>query len=853
MSSAEPEVGTLLRALTKKLVPHDDDDSVLKCASRLLESSIGSAPSLQALDSVVSALLTRLVRDGFHAKAQRLAKLAAQLKLSAGASEESLWAMLYLLSALKGTATATVSTAKTPTRKTPTLNSRIPRTRDVPPTTTAFESGTTVPPPTRRPLFPENEELQQQIAKPYANANNVPVVNETESRVESVTHSVNFEGLLLSDLVLIVQGHDGKHLKLVGESGNEQVKFASSIECKISAPMKAISSAISELGFLFRLIRQRIDAINQGSKGLVQLNFAHAVESELDGYYKSICTLEANPATLTLRSLYKWAEDEKERLRVLGRLCDEMSSLRGGQVLAHVRMYRGSYLAPDIQVMLSRIFARAAASLNRMLESWLSMGVIDDPHSEFFIMMDPKVAAVAQTKTGNAVDTSLGGPNAASGASNRIWWGLYKVRSSMLPAGKHRKVAERALSAGKSIAFLRKCCNDHSWVEAVHSPLVHELMPKTLSSCKDKHMLGFEGLDKLVEAAERSASKRLMELFYDKFDLGHHFAAIKRYLLLSQGDFTQSLIDSLAEVLEGDGNMMLNSVTGIVDAALRSASSFNESTDMDILERLNVKIVLQENERRIGWDVFSLTYRVEDAPLNTVFSAKVMEAYTSIFRFLWRLKRMNHLVTKSFVLFSTYKLGPVISNNSLARTMRKAHFLRMKMCHLVQNVEYYCTFEVLEGNWMVLEKDMAKAQSLGELIESHAKYLVAIKDRTLLSERCKGVLMALNKTLDCIPRLANVTVRLCSEWEKHTGQQLLSPKAGSNARLDRVRARVEGLKLSQEDLDEEIEDIESEFDESFVNFLEELREHAVQDYNCLFLVFRLDYNGYFNRLIEKRQ
>ncbi len=838
MANAEPQVGSLLRALTRKLVPHDDIAPVLKSASRLLESSIGTAPSLQALDTVVSALLTRLVRDGYHAKAQRLAKLAAQLKLSAGASEDGLWAALYLLSALKGS-----STLKTSSRKTPTLNSRLPRTRDVAPTNTAFESGA---PPTRRPLFPETV---QEPSKPAAN--DVPVANDLEAPVESVTHSVQGEGILLSDLILVVQGHDGKHVKLVGEPGHEQVEFAPSIQRKLSAPMKAISSAISELGFLFRLIRRRVDAINQGSKGLVQLNFAHAVESELDSYYKSICTLEVNPDALSLRSLYKWAEDEKERLRVLGRLCDEMNPLRGGQLLAHIRMYRSSYLAPDIQAMLSRIFARAAASLNRMLESWLTMGVIDDPHGEFFIMMDPKVAAVAQPKPGLAVDSSLGGPNAASGSSNRIWWGLYKVRSSMLPASRHRKLADRALSAGKSIAFLRKCCSDHAWVEAVHSPIVHELMPKNLSSCDDKHMLGFEGLDKLVDAADRSASKRLMELFYDKFDLAHHFAAIKRYLLLSQGDFTQSLIDSLADVLEGDGELMLNSVTGIVDAALRSASSFNESTDMDILERLNVKIVLRENERRIGWDVFSLTYRVEDAPLNTIFSSKVMDAYTSIFRFLWRLKRMDHLVTKSYVMFSAFKLPPVTANNELASTMRKAHFLRMKMCHLVQNVEYYCTFEVLEGNWTVLEKDMAKAQSLGELIEAHAKYLVAIKDRTLLSERCKSLLMTLNKTLDCIPRFAQVTERLCSEWEKYTGRRLMSPRG--NKRLDRVRARVEGLRLSGSDLEEEIEDIAHEFDQSFLTFLEELREHAVQDYNCLFLLFRLDYNGYFHRMNQDVQ
>lgn len=87
---------------------------------------------------------------------------------------------------------------------------------------------------------------------------------------------------------------------------------------------------------------------------------------------------------------------------------------------------------------------------------------------------------------------------------------------------------------------------------------------------------------------------------------------------------------------------------------------------------------------------------------------------------------------------------------------------------------------------------------------------------------------------------------LCSEWEKQIGRQVLSPRGST--RLDRVRARVEGLRLSGNDLDEEIEDIAEEFDRSFLTFLEVLREHAVEDYNFLFLVFRLDYNGYFHRM-----
>lgn len=58
------------------------------------------------------------------------------------------------------------------------------------------------------------------------------------------------------------------------------------------------------------------------------------------------------------------------------------------------------------------------------------------------------------------------------------------------------------------------------------------------------------GLEATVDAACSSCSKRLLELLFGKHKLMDHMSALRKYLLLEQGDFVQVLMDQLAEDLD---------------------------------------------------------------------------------------------------------------------------------------------------------------------------------------------------------------------------------------------------------------------------------------------------------------
>lgn len=905
MSAADDQsggVGALLRRLISAHVSPDRLESVMHVATRLLDSALSTSPSIQTAESLSHAMLFRLVRDGRHAESTQLAELTAGLKFERALKPEAVWPVLYVLNDLRGSGAdmaAPQRPAKTVRAKQLSTDTNDELSRSPPSTEIVGESDSsysnrnedhrdasyTRPLVSANPFEPGIEAMthpdedlvaesddddffllrsvKKAEERPAKDGSDVsPSPNHVASQPTTTRlQNKSLEKKLVRDLLLVVQGENGNMLSFTGSGDGEAVHIDMPSGTDLTLPVRDIVMYVAEIGFLFRIIRQRIDGEEKDKGGLVAQNMCSAIVREMDSYYRSLVSLRDierdaddehdEPGGLSLRKIYVWSESEKPRLRWLARLCEETRQLEGGQILAHLRAHRGSYLPTDIHDMMSRVLASTSAPINRMLLRWLLEGVLVDPHHEFFIMEDPKVAAAARTMPYSAASLMeevgvsgglAGGPNSASMASQRIWWGLFKMRKEQLPGPMDSRIVQKALIAGKSIAFLRRCCSDSGWVDRDHAPLIASLFSGKKKLFEADPRFDGDTVRALIEAAKDSSSRRLKGLFFDRFDLSHHFGAIKNYLLLSQGDFSQALMDGLAPILDGDADILRNNLTGIVDSALQQCSSFNEQTDQDILERLDVQIAPQNKETNVGWDVFSLTYRVEDAPLNTVFSPKVMDAYLLIFRLLWRLKRMDHLMSMAYLnlcIFDNLKRQKRSDEegelwHDIMNVVRKAHYVRMKMTHLVQNMQHYCTVEVLEGSWTVLERDMGSSADLDGMIHAHSVYLTRIKDRTLLSDRSKYVASELNGVLSVIPKFDVAQQEMC-EW------------------VQRGRFGSEAVSVHDvEEMSERMEGIERAFNERIDKFLAALKRHCRIVDSCVFLLFRLDFNEHYARRRQQR-
>jgi gamma-tubulin complex component 3 len=57
--------------------------------------------------------------------------------------------------------------------------------------------------------------------------------------------------------------------------------------------------------------------------------------------------------------------------------------------------------------------------------------------------------------------------------------------------------------------------------------------------------------------------------------------------------------------------------------------------------------MLEYSHGEIGWDVFTLEYKV-DSPIDTVLDSVSMEKYLKLFRYLWQQKRVELALNKAW-------------------------------------------------------------------------------------------------------------------------------------------------------------------------------------------------------------
>lgn len=88
-----------------------------------------------------------------------------------------------------------------------------------------------------------------------------------------------------------------------------------------------------------------------------------------------------------------------------------------------------------------------------------------------------------------------------------------------------------------------------------------------------------------------------------------------------------------------------HNLTATLETAIRSSNA--QKDPPDVLRRLDARM-LEYSQGEIGWDVFTLEYKV-DAPLDTVLDPDSMVKYLKLFNHLWKMKRIENTMTKGWV------------------------------------------------------------------------------------------------------------------------------------------------------------------------------------------------------------
>lgn len=174
-----------------------------------------------------------------------------------------------------------------------------------------------------------------------------------------------------------------------------------------------------------------------------------------------------------------------------------------------------------------------------------------------------------------------------------------------------------------------------------------------------------------------------------------------------------------------------------------------------------------------------------------------------------------------------------------------AFALLQRMLNFVQNLQYYMMFEVLEPNWIELEKRLRTASTIDDVLTRHNDFLDKCLRDCLLSSR---------DILENMSRLMTI----CTTF---TGHMQLSSLESSGATGLSVRDKPPIIKsklvlASIEDVvigatsKETIETFDQSFTKELISLLDKL--HSLQTDTVGGIVARLDFSGYYQKQMSSQ-
>ncbi|ERS95935.1 hypothetical protein HMPREF1624_07470 [Sporothrix schenckii ATCC 58251] len=492
----------------------------------------------------------------------------------------------------------------------------------------------------------------------------------------------------------------------------------------LPAPIVSLLHTLAEPALLYR----RLDNfVRSPAKGLLGQSLRAAISSELRAYLSLVATLESQirralaaldgtaprsgigRAGVTLKRCVVWTREATMGLRLMALIAEESANKRGGQLISLIHSFFISHGDPVVGAFAERLLAPVARPFYDILRRWIYDGELADPYREFFVRGQ-----------GTGADDAKRQEAARAKGHSSVWNDKYDIDPAMIPSIMRTDFAEKVFLIGKSLNFIRHSCGDSEWVENYSK-----------GASKELRYGDTETLEAWIDEAYKTTMRRLMHLMTDKFHLFDHLAALKKYVLLGQGDFVALLMESLAPDLDRPATAQYrHTLTSQLDHAIRASNAQFEPPE--ILRRLDARM-LQQSHGDTGWDCFTLEYKI-GAPVDCVVTEWANKQYLKVFNFLWYVKRVEFALSSTWHKCMTGSRGVLQTDDpAVLQAWKTTRGTLAEMVHFVGQLQYYILFEVIEASWATLQKEIHRDDcTLDDLITAHRQYLTSITSKGLL-------------------------------------------------------------------------------------------------------------------------
>ena len=422
-------------------------------------------------------------------------------------------------------------------------------------------------------------------------------------------------------------------------------------------------------------------------------------------------------------------------------------ALAGGPLLCRLAERAQGAGDPQLGTAYTRLLWHVNVAVVRHMTSWMAHGELTDSCGEFFIGRVP-------------ADDAPGAPSTSDDGGASEWHSTFQLRLAHVPPWLDVHTAEGVLFVGKAARMLSPTVGggpstSHGLAEevalALRPPGVAVdvavrtkvlLLPPTLERSQ---------VEACVQALRDDAAQRLWTLLVHHGQLPAHLAALRAYLLCGKGDLLDTFLEEAKPLLSQPPRP--SGASAALAVPFASAAGKSSAGEDPLFGRVHITFGTpapvtvtpapatpqpvtatpptgQEappgGGRYVpcldGWDPVTLTYDRE-WPLGVLLTPGAMDVYSSLFQYLFRLKRAQTALARAWTPLRRAAPG---------RGGGGALALRHRMDALLGAWAQYCHVDVVEPAHGELLRAVDAAQDWGAASRAHATCLATMQSGLLL-------------------------------------------------------------------------------------------------------------------------
>jgi len=571
-------------------------------------------------------------------------------------------------------------------------------------------SGSAIPPANTRTPVVSLEALVRSVES--AGAESKTMVSSKWEMVENFLFGpIVTESDIVRDLVFVIQGVDGKFVRLTGG------------EVKIVCPtilspshVETLITGIGEHGILVRAIEEAVNNHSRGS--MMEKFFIRSVLYEISKFKSIAAVIESDITKWTLIRMMSVLILPIRKLRYLSSIVNDiigvspeddhmMHALNTMYMLSEQGVFRKSISIPLFQPLVTEWI--------NDVWLWISRGELRD-NEIFFVSITSRSMGPRNSEDNRKIDSG-----------SYFWNEKFRLDGGKIPNFISKKISEKIFKIGKSVSFVRAVDPN-----------------RAVGDILDRASVTLDSLPDILTDRE-GTEKNLVNFIIQKHELLKHCDIIRKYILLVSGDFANEFITSLK--------------TAPVESKFDLANQFDQARDdFDEAKFINRFSFSFEQNGRIS--KIGIKYN-PPSPVDVVLHSDALGIYEQCFYHYFRIISLEKSVSKSWVsitAMSRKQFNGIMYLGSVDVLLREVNFLRARLWFWIHELRYVICYEVLEKNWRNFSSQIA-TDSLDNLIELHDQYIKNIRDGMFVGNRL------LDDVLVVIERFINAEIGVYAELD----------------------------------------------------------------------------------------